>query len=549
MLKYYINLHQKNYKYFIIALFSSVFIGFIEVITIGLIGVIAKSFDKESWASADIKKITNYFGFDYLNSFFILSAIFLIFILIKSFLVYKSNKAILKFVENENFLLKMYFSNKLRNISYEHVRKINVDIAINAVVTNSNRYSNNYLLGIINLSNNLTLLVLLSVLMFLVNYKIAIIIFCFMAISGIIFDRIFKNKLKVDGQDSVEANNMLVSRARDLIEHPIEIRVYNYLDVISNIFKESAEKYRRSTISWLLINSSVKNYLELSILILLLSIVLYSLGSRMEVNELIVVLTILGLSAFKALPAIGGILGSLTQIRFALPALDELIKFKMDINKDDQFPLNSCLLSSVDSIALNSIGHYFVHNYYLFRDIEVQIKIGDRIAIIGKSGSGKSTLLEIIAGMRKPTDGNVEINNSFPAFLNLDWYNKIGYITTNPIIKKGTLNDNIGGDWLNVKGLDIYKKLNDELCNDSLEPILEEQGKNISLGQKQRISFLRALSSGKKVLIMDEPTSALDSENENEVIAMISNLDNSYIVIISTHSLKFKDVCNKVIEI
>jgi ABC-type bacteriocin/lantibiotic exporter with double-glycine peptidase domain len=549
MIKYYKNLHQKDYKYFIIVLFSSASIALIEVITIGLIGIIAKSFDKESQASAGIKKITNYFNFDYLNSFYILPTLFLIFILIKSFLVYRSNKAILNFVENENYLLKIYFSNKLRNISYEHVRKINIDIAINAVVTNSNRYSNNYLLGIINLTNNFTLLVLLSALMFFVNYKIAILIFCFMAISGIIFDRIFKNKLKIDGLDSVEANNMLVSRARDLVEHPIEIRVYNYLEAISNIFKESAEKYRRSTVSWLLINLSVKNYLEVSILILLLLIVLYSIGSGMSVNQLMVVLTILGLSAFKALPAIGGILGSLTQIRFSLPALDELIKFKMDINKDGQFAQNTFILSCVHSIALKNIGHYFSHNYYLFKEINIQIKLGDRIAIIGKSGSGKSTLLEIIAGMREPIHGHVEINNTLPAFLNLAWYSKIGYITTNPIIKKGTLNDNIGEDWPKVKDLDIYKKLNVELSNDGLEPILEEQGKNISLGQKQRISFLRAMSSGKKVLIMDEPTSALDSENENEAIQMINNLDNNYIVIISTHSFKFRDICNKVIEI
>jgi ABC-type bacteriocin/lantibiotic exporter with double-glycine peptidase domain len=524
-------------------------IALIEVATIGFIGLLAKEFADGGQISGTLGDLRSYFYLNNIEIIYIVSSSFLFFIISKAIIIYYLNKYILNFVENENYLLKIFISKKLRSLSFEHVKKLNIDVAINAVVTNSNRYSNNYLLGYINLINNLTLLMLLSILMVLVNYKIAILVFFSMIFSGVMFDKIFKKRLKIDGEESVNANNMLVSRARDLIEHPIEVRVYKYLTMISSGFEESADKYRKSTISWLLINLSIKNYLELSILVLLLFIVLHSIFVGMSINELILVLTILGLSAFKALPAIGGILGSLTQIRFSLPSLEELICFKGQLELDEHISSKSSNLQDIKSVKFKSVGYEFITGRSLFSNINLELKSGNRLVIVGKSGSGKSTLLEIIAGMREPTTGVIELNNSEVAFFNSDWHNKIGYITTNPIIKSGSLVENIGADPSVLEDLDIYKDLNYELSNDGLSFMLDEQGKNISLGQKQRISFLRAICSGKKVLIMDEPTSALDSGNEDEIIRMINMLDESYIVIISTHSQKFKTICTHVIEL
>ncbi|MDE6414786.1 MAG: ABC transporter ATP-binding protein/permease [Anaeroplasmataceae bacterium] len=166
-------------------------------------------------------------------------------------------------------------------------------------------------------------------------------------------------------------------------------------------------------------------------------------------------------------------------------------------------------------------------------------------AILGKSGSGKSTLLNLIAGLDKPTSGEIILNGkSFSDFKrkDLDAYRNscVGFI-----FQEFNLFDN----------LDVYKNvaLALELQGrkakvEEIEKVLDRVGisdlihrniNELSGGQKQRVAIARALIKNPKIIIADEPTGALDQETTNEIFDLLKGLSKEYLVIVVTHNEEY----------
>ncbi|HDJ6002517.1 TPA: ATP-binding cassette domain-containing protein, partial [Staphylococcus aureus] len=184
----------------------------------------------------------------------------------------------------------------------------------------------------------------------------------------------------------------------------------------------------------------------------------------------------------------------------------------------------------------------FKYSYFdepVLRDINLDIKKGDKVAIVGKSGAGKSTLLKILSGVLEKNSGEILLNNRN---INSTELNKIAaYINQSPYIFKDNLYNNIflnGG----LKPEEIIDVLHQSALYNmiskyplGLQTIVSENGSNFSGGQKQQISFARALSTRKKVFILDEPTSSLDNTTENIIMKTLKNADMT--CIISAHRL------------
>lgn len=158
---------------------------------------------------------------------------------------------------------------------------------------------------------------------------------------------------------------------------------------------------------------------------------------------------------------------------------------------------------------------------------EINIKEEDSVLILGKSGCGKTTILHILAGLLKPQKGEILINNTPLNKIKgteLDKFRgkEIGIIfQTTHFINSLTVKENLflaqtlAG---NKKDLNKINSLLQEL--DILEK-LNAKIKELSQGQKQRVSIARALINSPKLILADEPTSALDDENCNTVISLL----------------------------
>lgn len=162
--------------------------------------------------------------------------------------------------------------------------------------------------------------------------------------------------------------------------------------------------------------------------------------------------------------------------------------------------------------------------------------MGSKIGLIGKSGSGKTTLLKIIASLYKPQSGKVCIDNIDYEKIPLSTVrNKIAYVPQEPFVFQGSIMDNLlMGEYLSKEKRTIVKEISSILGlynfevghNNDLDFFIQENGNNLSGGQKQKIGLARALIKKPKILLLDEALSNIDKESREEMFEYLySNAD------------------------
>jgi len=193
--------------------------------------------------------------------------------------------------------------------------------------------------------------------------------------------------------------------------------------------------------------------------------------------------------------------------------------------------------------------------YPALRGINMKIRRGEFIAIVGPSGSGKSTLLNLFGALDRPTKGKVIIDgidistlksNELAEFRN----KKIGFIfqTFNLIPYMSAL-DNIEvpmiASGISPKERKIRAKELLELVG--LKGFERNRPSELSGGQQQRVAIARALINNPQIILADEPTGNLDSKSANEIIEILHNLNKRGVtIILVTHNLNLIKYCNRV---
>ena len=206
-----------------------------------------------------------------------------------------------------------------------------------------------------------------------------------------------------------------------------------------------------------------------------------------------------------------------------LPKITSLKNIKLDNLKGD--------------IKFNNVKFSYPlrNNVEIFENLNLSIKSGETVAIVGPSGSGKSTIANLLQRFYDPQFGEILLDNINIKNFNLNWLKQqIAIVSQEPVLNSGTIEDNIlyGVDEYSKKDFDNACSLsnvknfveNKELFPDGYKTLVGERGIKVSGGQKQRIAIARAIMKNSKILIFDEATSALDSKSENEVQTAIDNI-------------------------
>lgn len=152
----------------------------------------------------------------------------------------------------------------------------------------------------------------------------------------------------------------------------------------------------------------------------------------------------------------------------------------------------------------------------------LKIPAGSNVALVGHTGSGKSTIVNLICRFYEPTEGEILIDNKNYKERSITWlHTNLGYVLQTPQLFTGTILENVRYGNLNATDEDCINALKLVQANEFIEKLEDgyntfvgEGGNKLSLGEKQLISFARALAANPKILILDEATSSIDTETE-----------------------------------
>lgn len=269
-------------------------------------------------------------------------------------------------------------------------------------------------------------------------------------------------------------------------------------------------------------------------------------------------LGVLALAAQKLLPIMQQIFVSWTSLQSGKAGLNDIL-----LLLNQQMPKNNIRSKDIffrKSITLKDISfRYSKDDQWILHNVNLEIKKGQIVGVIGKTGGGKSTLIDILMGLLEPSKGSIFIDGIALNQSNYrSWKAHISHVPQFIFLADSSIKENI------AFGVPA-EEIDDNLINYAAEKaqlldfintlpkgydtIIGERGIRLSGGQRQRIGIARAFYKKSEIIILDEATSSLDNETESSVMAGIEEIQGDITVIVIAHRLSTLKSCSKVFEI
>jgi ATP-binding cassette subfamily B protein len=232
------------------------------------------------------------------------------------------------------------------------------------------------------------------------------------------------------------------------------------------------------------------------------------------------------------------------------------------LSEDEYSDVGNLPFQFSNNIQFDHVSHqYQGKDFRALNDIQLEIKKGGFIGVVGKTGSGKSTLLQMITRQIVPQNGTIHIDGVKLNDVRLsDYRNHIAYVPQDVFLFSESIRDNIlfGLADAQTSPEKIEEKLNEvlelshliedvNLFENGLDTIIGERGVSLSGGQKQRLSLARALMRDADILVLDDCLSAVDAHTEKIIVDHLRNYAKGKTVIMSTHRVAVINQSSKIV--
>ncbi|MDE7066033.1 MAG: ATP-binding cassette domain-containing protein, partial [Desulfovibrionaceae bacterium] len=257
--------------------------------------------------------------------------------------------------------------------------------------------------------------------------------------------------------------------------------------------------------------------------------------------------------AMAPLLQMASLLTRLQNSRVSLKALDMLMELPSE-NQDEKALLDFGNLEASFSMEDVSFAYPGAERTAL-ADVNLRIRRGEKVGIVGRMGSGKSTLGKLLIGLYQPAQGAVKFGGvDIRQLAGADLRSRVGFLPQDVVLFYGTLRDNIvlGDPTINdhlVLRASALAGVTDFVRNNpaGFGAQVGEQGKNLSGGQRQAVALARALVRDPEVLILDEPTSNMDNASERMVQRRLRSILEGKTLVLITHRLSMLDIVDRLV--
>ncbi|MEB7423352.1 thiol reductant ABC exporter subunit CydC [Mammaliicoccus sciuri] len=214
------------------------------------------------------------------------------------------------------------------------------------------------------------------------------------------------------------------------------------------------------------------------------------------------------------------------------------------INQSFEMPQERSVQNHALYKAENVMFKYDFQERETLSQINFEINEGDHVAIIGPSGSGKTTMLNILMGLYSVNDGTLSYKKEqLSHVIQEDYVNEINTMLQHNHYFEGTVRENLLIEVEDELMTNVLAAVN--LNHLNLDQQLTKNADNISGGERQRLSLARLLLRKAQIWLLDEPTASLDEENEENVMNLLLNKDDTIVIV--THNLKYLQNFNHII--
>ncbi|MFH2044058.1 MAG: ABC transporter ATP-binding protein [Pseudomonadota bacterium] len=208
-------------------------------------------------------------------------------------------------------------------------------------------------------------------------------------------------------------------------------------------------------------------------------------------------------------------------------------------NKDNK------LDGRINSVEFRDVSFGYVSGEPVLKNISLNIRAGEKIAVVGPTGTGKTTLINLLSRFYEPDSGHILVNETdikeiSPASLR----SKMALVMQDSFLFSGTVRENIARGKRDITEKEIEDIIDASNCRaiieklpEGIDTVLSEGGKSISSGERQLISIARALARDPEIIMLDEATSYVDSETESLIEKAVGNLMEGRTSIVIAHRL------------
>ena len=401
--------------------------------------------------------------------------------------------------------------------------------------------------------------VILAVILLFLVYKFnwwAIITGVFFLVTGIIQNKILKSLTVSLGDKKISLMNAYNRNILAALKNIKDIKIFGKEKYFYNAYKNYSLKTAKVDTLFDFYSAISANIVEIVIIV---AVLIMSFGviklSGGNSDMMVASFAVLAATIFRMAPIVNKIQTALNVIGTHCSVFKEFIsayEYYLSIPVEDGSK-NDDMFEFEDEIVIKKLGFSFP-NKEVLKDINLSIKKGEFIGIVGTSGVGKTTFIDILMGLLNSYTGCIEVDKKrLNSALFSSWYNSIAYVPQNVTTLPISISENIafGIDKNDIDYERLHKviktaQLDEYILQlpDGVETVLNDV-QSLSQGQKQRIGIARALYKNHSVLFLDEITSALDIETENKIIACLNELKGKKTIIAIAHRLSTLKNCDK----
>lgn len=333
-----------------------------------------------------------------------------------------------------------------------------------------------------------------------------------------------------------------------------EILIYSSHHLFLKDFEKFNKEYLIPQRKILFLNSLPRIILEIVFIFTALFILFYYINNNLDFENILISFSFGLVVVIRLLPSVNRLLFNINHYKFTTDSIVKVFRlFELTRKKNENFKKTPFK----NNIAISNVEFSYPKKEILFSNLDLSIEKNSKVGIIGKTGSGKTTLIDIITGLTKPSSGLVLVDSKNINENIKGWTENISYVPQKIFLFNLSIRQNI-----------TFKNDNEEIDDEKFNKILkicnlqdfidsqnkkefttiDEDGTNVSGGQRQKIGIARALFKDSSLLILDESTNALDEKNEQEMINNLINIQDKTILMI-THNTKNLTSFDQIYEI